>query len=67
MNVCTPKSDTSGDAKLAAITHLNAMEAARAGAMPATHSSKVPAGSRNGCAFTSPSGAGSKRTSPPAS
>jgi hypothetical protein len=67
MKVCTPSSATSAEAKLAAITHRNAGDAARAGAMPATHAGSVPAGSMNGRAFTASSGEGSKRTSPPAS
>ena len=67
MKVCTPRRDTSTEAKLAAITQRNAGDDARTGAMPATHASIVPAGSMNGRAFTASSGEGSKRTSPPAS
>ena len=67
MKVWTPRSDTNAEAKLAAITHRNAGDAALAGAMPATHASSVPEGSMNGRAFTDSSGEGSKRTSPSAS
>ena len=64
MKVCTPRSDTRGEAKLAASTHLNAIDAALAGAMPSTHAASVPAGSMKGRAFTASSGLGSKRTPP---
>lgn len=67
MKVWTPRSDTNAEAKLAAITHRNAGDAALAGAMPAIHALSVPAGSMKGCAFTASSGEGSKRTSPSAS
>ena len=64
MKVWTPRRDTSGEAKLAARTQRNAMEAARAGATPSTHAASVPAGSMKGRAFTASSGLGSKRTPP---
>lgn len=65
MKVWTLSSATSGEANDAAITQRNAIEAARAGATPATQPASVPAGSMKGRAFTSSSGAGSKRTSSP--
>ena len=55
MNVCTSTTATSGEANDAASTQRNAIEALRAGAIPATHSSSVPFGCRNGLAFTAPS------------
>ena len=45
MKVCTPRSATRGLAKLAAITHRKAGDAARAGATPATQPGSVPTGS----------------------
>ena len=67
MKVCTPRSATRGEAKLAARTQRNRGDAARAGATPATHSASVPAAAMKGRAFSASSGEGSKRTSPPAS
>lgn len=62
MKVWTPTTDTRGEAKLAASTQRKAGDASRAGDTPATQPSSVPAGSRNGRAFTASSGDGSNRT-----
>lgn len=67
MNVCTLRSDTKGEAKLADITQRKAIDVLRAPPTPPIQFPSVPAGAMKGRAFTSSSGAGSKRTSPPRS